>query len=255
MIDVLKIPRACAKALIIDSAIGWKREFNLEHSNLIGRGIVPIDINDVIKSNSEEIRFYIEGQSNNYKTYEYDLPVPLNKDNKFPYVARAVLCYFPHCSRNQGVDYTDTELNIKFGRTRINVKNPIEPINKDYQDKLGFFTKESEARKEFRKWDNVKILTDSDIDRKQAKKNFGRDNWGLEVSYLKRYVENGGIKQPQQIKWGLVVTLKAIDGQNRIEEFIQSCVINEWRVYRISVDNMVKIYTQSQVEVNFEDDN
>ena len=43
--------------------------------------------------------------------------------------------------------------------------------------------------------------------------------------------------------------------KNRIEEFIQSCVINEWRVYRISVDNMVKIYTQSQVEVNFEDDN
>lgn len=255
MIDVLKIPRACAKALIIDSAIGWKREFNLEDSNLIGRGIVPIDINDVIKSNSEEIRFYIEGQSNNYKTYEYDLPVPLNKDNKFPYVARAVLCYFPHCSRNQGVDYTDTELNIKFGRTRLNVKNPIEPINKDYQDKLGFFTKESEAREQFRKWDNVKILTDSDIDRKQAKKNFGRDNWGLEVSYFKRYVENGGIKQPQQLKWGLVVTLKAIDGQNRIEEFIQSCVINEWRVYRISVDNMVKIYTQSQVEVNFEDDN
>lgn len=253
MIDVLKIPRACAKALIIDSAIGWRRDFNLEDSNLIGRGVVPIDIMDVIKSNSDEIKFYIEGQSNKYKTYEYDLPVPLNKDNRFPYVARAVLCYFPHCSRNQGVDYTDTELNIKFGRTKIDSKQPVYPINKDYQDRLGFFTKEDEAREQFRKWDNIKILTDEDIEKKQAKRNFGRNNWGIEISYFKRYIENGGIKQPQQLKWGLVITLKAIDGKNRIEEFMQACVINEWRVYRISVDNMVKIYTQSQVEVNFED--
>ncbi|MDE6013425.1 MAG: S8 family peptidase, partial [Anaeroplasmataceae bacterium] len=32
LIDILKMPRECAKALIIDSAVGWNRDFNLELS-------------------------------------------------------------------------------------------------------------------------------------------------------------------------------------------------------------------------------
>lgn len=253
MIDILKMSRECAKALLIDSAIGWGRSFNLAYSNLIGRGVVPIKIDDVVKAQSEEIKFFIDGVSTKYVSYEYDLPIPLNKEKEFPYIARATLCYFPKCSRNQGVDYTDTELNLKFGRTRPNKKHPIESIDKDYQDVSGYFTLEKDARSQFRKWDNIKVLTDDNRKRKQAKRNFGRDNWGIEVIYSKRYEENGGIKRPQVVKWGLVVTLKAIDGKNRIDEFIQSCILNHWRVYHVSVDNMVKVYNQSQIEVKFDD--
>ena len=253
MMDVLKIPRECAKALLIDSAIGWGRPFNLEYSSLIGRGIVPIDINDIVKSQGDEIKFFIEGESNKYRSYEYNLPVPLNKDRRFPYVARATLCYFPKCSRNQGVDYTDTELNLKFGRTRKGEKNTIESINKDFQDTEGFFIKEKEARDHYRKWDNIKVLTDAKIESKQAKKNFGRDNWGIEVIYTRRYIERGGIKKPQSVKWGIVITLKAIDGKNRIEEFVRMCIINDWRVYPIAVDNMIKVYNQSQIDIDFKD--
>lgn len=253
MIDVLKIPRACAKALLIDAAIGWERPFDLTDSNLIGRGIVPININDIVKSNGEEIKFYVEGESNKYKIYEYDLPVPMNKDNRFPYAARATLCYFPNCSRNQGVDYTDTELNLKFGRTRDTGKRPIEPINNDFQDTDGYFTKEKDARGHFRKWDNVKVLLDPKP--KIAKTNFGRNNWGIEVTYSKRYIERGEIKRPQSVKWGLVVTLRAIDGKNRYDEFVRACIINGWRVYSVSVENMVRVYNQSQVDVQFDDKN
>lgn len=251
MIDVLKIPRSCAKALLIDSAVSWNRPFDLEDSNLIGRGIVPIDINEIVKSNGEEIKFYIEGESTKYRTYEYDLPVPLNKDNRFPYAARATLCYFPRCSRNQGVDYTDTELNLKFGRTRNDGKQTIEPIDKDYQDMQGFFTKEKDAREQFRKWDNVKVLTD--VNPKRAKQNFGRNNWGIEVTYSRRYIERGGVKKPQSIKWGMVITLKALDGKNRFDEFMRACILNGWRVYSVSVDNMVKVYNQSQLDIQFDD--
>lgn len=253
MMDILNMSRESAKALLVDSAIGWERSFNLEDSNLIGRGIVPIDINDIVKAQADEIKFFIDGVSIKYLSYEYDLPVPFNKDKAFPYIARATLCYFPKCSRNQGVDYTDTELSLKFGRTRPKRKHPIEPINKDYQDTEGYFTPEKDARGQFRKWDNIKVLTDDNRKRKQPKKNFGRDNWGIEVTYSKRYTDGVGVKKPQSIKWGLVVTLKATDNKNRIEEFINSCILNQWRVYHVSIDNMIKVYNQSQLEVKFDE--
>ncbi len=252
IIDILKLPRACAKALLIDSAVGWKREFDMQDSNLIGRGIVPVDIHDVVESNSDEIRFFISGQSDKYLSYEYDLPVPMCSDKRFPYVARATLCYFPKCSRNQGVDYTDTELNLKFGQTRNDKAGNVHSINKDYQDRDGHFIKEKEARDQFRKWDNIKILTDSNIQSKRYKTNFGRDNWGIEVTYSRRYDESGGIKRPRTVTWGLVITLKALDGKNRIEEFTRACILNDWRVYPVSVKNMINLYNQSQVDVEFD---
>ena len=55
--------------------------------------------------------------SEKWNTYSYNFPVPLN-DDKYPYVARATMCYFPTCNRAQGVDYTNTELNIHFGRIK-----------------------------------------------------------------------------------------------------------------------------------------
>lgn len=144
-------------------------------------------------------------------------------------------------------------MSLKFGRTRPKRKHPIEPINKDYQDTEGYFTPEKDARGQFRKWDNIKVLTDDNRKRKQPKKNFGRDNWGIEVTYSKRYTDGVGVKKPQSIKWGLVVTLKATDNKNRIEEFINSCILNQWRVYHVSIDNMIKVYNQSQLEVKFDE--
>lgn len=66
-----------------------------------------------------------------------------------------IFCCFPKCSRNQGVDYTNTELDIKIGR----IKNKeIKSINNNYQDSKGIFIQEKDARQYFRKWDNIKHI-------------------------------------------------------------------------------------------------
>lgn len=51
----------------------------------------------------------------------------------------------------------------------------------------------------------------------------------------------------------MVITLRALDGKNRFDEFVRACILNEWRVYSVSVDNMVKVYNQSQFDINFDD--
>ena len=51
-------------------------------------------------------------------------------NEKFPFYAKAVLCYFPKCTRSQGVDYTNTELDLQFGR--MGTKD-IRSINRNTQ--------------------------------------------------------------------------------------------------------------------------
>jgi len=62
------------------------------------------------------------------------------------------MTYFPSCNKLQGVDYTNTELNISFGR--INNNNKIVTINNNKQnitDNQPNYLYEQEARKLFRK--------------------------------------------------------------------------------------------------------
>ncbi len=64
------------------------------------------------------------------------------------------MIYFPHCDRNQGVDYTSTEMDIHFGRVQPNGK--LKTIDDNKQSEEGQVTYEEEAREIYRKWDNVK---------------------------------------------------------------------------------------------------
>ena len=77
LIDVLGLSRECAKALIIDSAAKWSDGTDNESPSLIGYGIVPQKINDIIYSPNNEIKFLIDGISEKYDTYNYNLPVPI----------------------------------------------------------------------------------------------------------------------------------------------------------------------------------
>lgn len=92
-----------------------EKTINQKQAPLLGYGVVPKRIEDIINSKDDEIKFVIEGISEKYDTYTYDIPVPLHND-KYPFISKATLCYFPNCSRNQGVDYTNTELDLSFGR-------------------------------------------------------------------------------------------------------------------------------------------
>lgn len=172
LIDVLGLNREVAKAMIIDSARGWNETPTPEEVAIYGHGVVPIKIEDIVQTKDDEIKFVVTDISEKWNTYNYHFPVPL-KDDSYPYFARATMCYFPICDRSQGVDYTNTELNLHFGRIKDNGK--LIEINDDKQnqeDSLGTaksFILEGEARERFRKWDNVKYISEKPKSRKIPK--------------------------------------------------------------------------------------
>ncbi len=247
LIDVLGISIECAKALIIDSAAGWNKNTTLEEKKLIGFGVVPQRIEDIITSPKDEIKILIDGVSEKYNTYNYDLPVPISKE-KFPYVAKAVLCYFPPCNRSSGVDYTNVELDLQFGR--LDDKGLIDTINENNQTKSGDYTSEEVARNKFRKWDNVKRIVQTPTDKRRDKPilNEKRKTWGISIKTKER-LNNGDGKG---LKFGLVITLKEINEVNRIDTFVRNCISYGWDVNAISVDNKLDIYNIAEEEIEFE---
>lgn len=246
LIDVLGISMECAKALLIDSAAGWDKNKMLSDYSKLGYGIVPTRIEDIINTPENEIRFIINGVCTAHENYNYDLPVPIS-NNKFPYVARAVLCYFPRCNRSQGVDYTNTELEFSFGR--LDSKKPIKTINENYQSVEGHFTTEEKARQKFRKWDNTKRIVET-FDNKQEKSilNTNKPTWGISIRKKERLNYEDG----KNIKFGLVVTLRDLTNKNRIDTFVRNCRLYGWHVNSIIYKNQIDIYNKAEEEIRFE---
>lgn len=250
LIDILGLNREVAKALIIDSARSWNEKPSPEEVAIYGHGIVPIKISDIIKTKEDEIRFLVSDISEKWNTYNYNFPIPL-VDDTYPYVARATMCYFPKCDRTQGVDYTNTELNIHFGRIKDNGK--LNEINDDKQNQenLLFDEKnyifEGEARKRFRKWDNVKYITEIPKIKNYPKKSYKNKNWGMEIKTNNRLDPKDG----ENIRFGVVVTLKEINGINRIDDFIRNCILSGWLVNQVDIKNRIDIHKKINEEIKF----
>ena len=251
LIDILGFNREVAKAMIIDAARGWNEKPTPEEVALYGHGVVPIHINDIIQTKDDEIKFVVSDISEKWNTYNYNFPIPL-KDNKYPYIAKATMCYFPLCNRTQGVDYTNTELNLHFGR--IGDDNKIKDIKGDKQNTEDTseleknYILEGEARKQFRKWDNVKYIAESATKRMIPKDSYRNKNWGMEVKTNNRLEPKDGVG----VRFGVVVTLKEMNGMNRSDEFIRNCTLNGWLVNIIDVDNRVEIHQKINEEIEFE---
>ena len=251
LIDILGLNREVAKAMIIDAARDWNEKPTPEEVALYGHGIVPIKIDDIVHTKEDEIKFLIYDVSEKWNTYNYYFPVPI-KDDKYPYIARATMCYFPMCDRTQGVDYTNTELNLHFGR--INNKGKIEDIKGDKQnqdvilDNERYFLLEGEARERFRKWDNVKYIAERPKNKMMPKKSYDNKNWGMEIKTNNRLDPKDGTG----IRFGVVVTLKEINGVNRIDEFIKNCTLNGWLVNEIDVQTRVDINKKVNEDIEFE---
>lgn len=241
LIDILGLSRDIAKALLVHSATAWERERT--DPTLIGHGVVPVHIKDIVNCADDEIQFVIQGISEKYDTYNYNIPVPVAKD-KHPFVAKATLCYFPMCSRNQGVDYTNTELDIKFGR----ISKKLESINNNYQTDDSEHIYEEEARKFFRKWDNVKHIREVLTGRNQPKKAYENALWGLSIKTKERLEEPFGIG----LNFGIVITLKEINGVNRIDEFVKNAQLKGWLVNKIDVETRIDIFNIAEEEIEFE---
>jgi hypothetical protein len=248
LIHIMGMSRELAKALLIDSAAKWDRKVDISHR--IGYGVLPKHISDIVHSPDEEIRFLMMGTSEEYETYTYNLPVPI-VNNAHPFYAKATLVYFPQCNRNQGVDYTSTEMDIHFGRVVINKKNKatIKPIDNNKQAEDESVTLyEEDARKMYRKWDNVKHISEEIKDRAVPRKAYDSGLWGLSIKTKERTTTR--TKEPLQ--FGVVVTLKEMNGVNRIDDFIKLCMARGWLVSRLDVQNQIDVYSKAEEEITFD---
>lgn len=243
LIYIMGFSRQVAKALLIDSATGWRK--NTQDTMRSGFGVVPTNINDILRSQSDEIRFVLFGTSSAYDTYNYNIPLPLD-DGKFPYVARATLCYFPTCSRNQGVDYTDTELDIHFGRLKGKGIKSIDNNQQGDAERIELY--EEEARKHFRKWDNVKHIGEVLKPNARLRKSYEFPRWGLSMKTKQRLSVGGG----RNLDFGIVITLKNIKGENRIQEFENLCRLRGWLVTDVDVETQIEVYNQADTDIKWE---
>lgn len=246
LIHIMGLSREIAKALIIDSAAGWnRRDFS---SKSMGYGIVPIHIKDIINSKDDEIRFTLTGTIEEYETYNYNIPVPQHMD-KYPFFAKATLVYFPKSNRNQGVDYTSTEMDIHFGRTvEKNGKVKINSIDENRQSEDGLnVIYEEDARRMYRKWDNVKHISETIKKNGRPKKVYSSGVWGLKIITKERLEPKAG----RGLQFGVVITLKEMNGINRIDDFIKLCMVRGWIVNQIDVDNQLDIYHQAEEDIEF----
>lgn len=245
LIQVMGLTREVAKALLIDSAAGWKQDISSSEMDVTGYGVVPQKITDILNTPDDEIRFLLTGIKEQYDTYNYNIPVPAS-NGKHPFIARATLCYYPKCFRNQGVDYTATEFTIQFGRMKDD--GSIKPIDDNYQGEEGSFETEDSARLKYRKWDNVKHIGETLHERKIAKKAYQTKLWGISIKSMERLSEKYGRGQ----KFGIVITLKEINGKNRIQDFIQQCQMRGILVNPIVIKNQIDIYNHAQEYITLE---
>lgn len=248
LIQVLGLPRETAKALLVDAASGWDNTGNDQAlAPLIGHGVVPKRIEDVLRTGEDEIKFVINDISKEWSTYAYNLPVPTD-EGKHPFAAKATLCYFPRCSIDQGVDYTNTELDFHVGRFDGKKLRSVNRNIQNMKDGAKHYLDEKDARLMYRKWDNTKHVSDIHPERIRAKEAYGSGMWGVRLVTTERLSKKYG----KGLKFGIVVTLKEINGENRVNEFVRLCRFQGWVVNRINVENRVDIYNKAQESITLD---
>lgn len=247
LIHIMGLSREVAKALIIDSAAGWDRQDTIKYEK--GYGIVPKRIEDILYCRDDEIRFIMSGSIDEYEVYTYNIPVPQNM-NAHPFFAKATLVYFPKSDRNQGVDYTSTEMDIHFGRIMgQDEKAVIKAIDYNKQAEEGLNTiYEEDARKLYRKWDNVKHISEALKEKGRPRKVYQSGLWGLSIKTKERLDPKAG----RGLRFGVVVTLREMYGENRIDDFIKMCMLRGWVVNRLDVHTQIDVYTKAEEEITFE---
>lgn len=117
-------------------------------------------------------------------------------------------------------------------------------------DDLGMqknFILEGDARKSFRKWDNVKYVSEKLKEKRAPKKSYQNKNWGIEVKTNNRLDPQNGVG----LRFGIIVTMKEMYGVNRIDEFIRNCNLNGWLVNKIDVENRIDIHKKVNEEIEF----
>ena len=60
------------------------------------------------------------------------------------------------------------------------------------------------------------------------------------------------LEDGEGVRFGVVVTLKEINGVNRIDDFIRDCTLNGWLVKVIDVQSRIDIHKKVNEEIEFE---
>ena len=90
------------------------------------------------------------------------------------------------------------ELYLKFGR--VNGKSDIEDINENVQDEAGHAVDERQSRKDFRKWENTKLLSKI-LKKNRALKSYDERLWGISIVSKERLAAS----IPSDLNFGVVV--------------------------------------------------
>ena len=59
-------------------------------------------------------------------------------------------------------------------------------------------------------------------------------------------------KDGEGVRFGVVVTLKEMNGVNRIDEFIKDCTLNGWLVNIIDINSRIDIHQKINEEIEWE---
>ena len=71
--------------------------------------------------------------------------------------------------------------------------------------------------------------------------------WGLKINTKERLQ-----KRKDSLPFGVVVTLKEMNGVNRIDDFVKMCLARGWLVQRLDIENQLDLYAKAEEEIEFE---
>ena len=72
--------------------------------------------------------------------------------------------------------------------------------------------------------------------------------WGLSIKTKERLEPKAG----RGLQFGVVVTLREMNGINRIDDFIKMCMMRGWVVTSLDVQTQVDVYNRAEEEITFE---
>ena len=107
---------------------------------------------------------------------------------------------------------------------------------------------EGTARELYRKWDNIKHISETIKKKAYPRIKKGNGDWGLSIKTKERLKSTRDHSMP----FGVVITLKEMHGVNRYDDFVKLCMVRGWIVHKIDIDNRVDVYNKAEEEVVFD---
>ena len=84
-------------------------------------------------------------------------------------------------------------------------------------------------------------------DRAVPRKVYGAGMWGLSIKTKERLKEKNG----RGLLFGVVITLKEMNGENRIDDLIKLSMMRGWIVNRVDIENQIDVYNRAEEEIEF----